>query len=290
VTVQNYHLGCPIWSNPDWIGEFFTASARSSDFLRQYSSVFNTVEGNNTFYGLPAQNTVARWREEAAENFRFCFKFPRTISHERRLRNADAPTREFLGRLMPLTDSLGPLFLQLPPEFGPEDLGILKTYLDRLSAEFHYAVEVRHQDFFADRGAEEALNALLREHDVDRVLLDSRSLFSASPDDPETREAQRKKPRLPVRMVAIGKYPLIRFIGQPAVKANQPFLTAWVERVTEWIGEGRVPYIFTHTPNNRYAPQLARFFHGLLKERRVNVGELPPWPAARVANAQLPLF
>ena len=55
------HLGCPVWSNRDWIGELFTAGAKPGDFLRQYSAVFDTVEGNNCFYGLPRPETVSRW-------------------------------------------------------------------------------------------------------------------------------------------------------------------------------------------------------------------------------------
>jgi hypothetical protein len=50
-----YCLGCPMWSNQQWVGELFTSNAKPADFLRQYSSVFNTVEGNTTFYALVSQ-------------------------------------------------------------------------------------------------------------------------------------------------------------------------------------------------------------------------------------------
>jgi hypothetical protein len=51
-------------------------------------------------------------------------------------------------------------------------------------------------------------------------------------------------------------------------------------------------YVFTHTPNNRQAPELARLFHELLKAQVDNVGELPPWPAAtrRKDSGQIGLF
>jgi uncharacterized protein YecE (DUF72 family) len=58
MTLKRYYLGSPFWSNRDWIGSFFTPSAKPKDFLSQYSSVFNSVEGNNTFYGLPKAATV----------------------------------------------------------------------------------------------------------------------------------------------------------------------------------------------------------------------------------------
>jgi uncharacterized protein YecE (DUF72 family) len=290
VAIATYRLGCAIWSNPDWRGEFYTVDAQSSDFLRQYTTVFNTVEGNTTFYGLPRREAVARWKEEAAADFRFCFKFPRSISHERRLRGVAAETREFLERLMPLTGRLGPLFLQMPKEFGPADLETLAHYLTQLPADLHYALEVRHADFFSEGTARKHLDRLLRDFAVDRVVLDSRALFTARPDDPETREAQRRKPRLPVLASAIGRRPVIRFIGHPELAANRPFLVQWAERVAEWLTEGRTPYVFLHTPNNRHAPSLARLFHSLLKERLAVVGELPDWPAEKAIRPQLTLF
>ena len=90
--IKGYYLGCSIWGNKDWVGELFTKDAKTKDFLQQYASVFNTVEGNTTFYGLPSEATVARWREETSEGFRFAFKFSRAISHEKRLVNAELET------------------------------------------------------------------------------------------------------------------------------------------------------------------------------------------------------
>jgi uncharacterized protein YecE (DUF72 family) len=281
MSIQHYRLGCPIWSNRAWSGRFFTAAARPSQFLGQYSSVFNTVEGNNTFYGLPRYDVTVRWSDEAAVGFQFCFKFPQAITHELRLRDAVAETRAFFERLELLSEHLGPFLLQLPPSFGPADLPVLATYLAELPADFQYAVEVRQADFFAGGEAEQALNGLLQAWGVDRVILDSRALFSASPRDEDTREAQRRKPQLPVPLIATGTRPLVRFIGHPEIAANRLFLEPWVQQVAEWITVGRTPYIFTHTPNNRQAPELARLFHELLKARINRVGELPAWPAAR---------
>lgn len=278
MTLARYYLGCPVWSNRDWIGELFTAGSKSGDFLRQYSAVFNTVEGNNCFYGLPKVETVLRWREDAMPGFRFCFKFPRAISHERRLRDCAAETTEFLHRLTPLAEAerMGPSFLQLPPRFGPGDLPVLRDYLTALPQGFQYAVEVRHRVFFAKGEEERQLNHLLRELGVDRVMLDSRALFSADPVDPDTRIAQGKKPCLPVHAISLGTRPFIRYIGHPDLEANQPFLEPWLDKLTLWLNEGREPYIFIHTPNNRLAPRLARQFHRMLQARCPEVGAWPP--------------
>src|SRR4051812_44448356 len=90
------HLGCPVWASADWLGTVFTADAKRSDWLRQYATAFNTVEGNSTFYGLPKLETVERWAHDTPPGFQFCLKFPRIISHEHELVNAESDTRVFL--------------------------------------------------------------------------------------------------------------------------------------------------------------------------------------------------
>ncbi|EGE6689827.1 DUF72 domain-containing protein, partial [Escherichia coli] len=47
----------------------------------------NCVEGNTTLYALPKPEVVLRWREQTTDDFRFCFKFPATISHQAALRH-----------------------------------------------------------------------------------------------------------------------------------------------------------------------------------------------------------
>lgn len=278
--LRRYHLGCPIWSNRDWVGELFSTDARPADFLAQYAAVFNTVEGNTTFYALPKAATVERWRAGTPSGFRFCCKFPRTVTHELKLRRAGDATRGFLDRLAPLEGRLGPFMLQLPPAFGPHDLPTLADYLDALPGNFHYAVEVRHPAFFAKDEAERSLNRLLQERGVDRVMLDSRALFSTAPPDAATREAQRRKPRLPVHALATAARPLVRFIGHPDPAVNDAFLAPWLHKLTGWIDEERTPYFFVHTPDNYRAPRLARRFHEQLAAH-IAVGELPAPGAAQ---------
>lgn len=285
MSFQGYHLGCPIWSNKDWVGELFSATAKQKDFLPQYASVFNTVEGNTTFYGLPTEKTMARWLSETPSNFKFALKFPRAISHDKRLQNADAETDAFLHVLETLKDRIGPSFLQLPPSFGPKDLPHLNTYLGALPYTFSYAVEIRHAAFFAQ--AEQDLNQILTTHNVDRVVFDTRGLHNAQLTDPAGLAAQRKKPNVPVRFIATGQNPFMRFVGHPTVEENLSLLNEWAPIVANWINEGRTPYIFMHAPNDLYAPQLAHHFHNLLSQH-INAGTMPPWPAKTPQTPETP--
>ncbi|MEQ8837340.1 MAG: DUF72 domain-containing protein, partial [Lacipirellulaceae bacterium] len=146
---QVYYFGCPQWTTPGWVGTLFSTKNRGR-WLSEYSQVFNTVEGNTVFYGLPTRDTVQRWSQEVAPGFQFCLKFPRTISHERQLVKAERETADFLDRLAILkeADHLGPSFLQLPPHFSGEHFDKLEAYLSSLPIEFTYAVDLRHLDYF----------------------------------------------------------------------------------------------------------------------------------------------
>lgn len=129
------------------------------------------MEGNTTLYALPKAEIVARWQAQTDDNFRFCFKFPATISHQAALRQCDDLTREFFQRLSPLAGRIGQYWLQLPATFGPRDLPALWAFLDGLPKTFHYGVEVRHPQFFQKGDEERQLNRGLHERGVNRVIL-----------------------------------------------------------------------------------------------------------------------
>lgn len=170
----------------------------------------NCVEGNTTLYALPKAEIVSRWYEQTHDDFRFCFKFPATISHQASLRNCDDLSHEFFTRLAPLSSRIGQYWLQLPATFGPRDLPALWQFLDSLPREFSYGVEVRHPEFFAKEEAEQQLNRGLHQRNVNRVILDSRPVHSAVARSPAMLDAQRKKPKVPVHALVTAHHPMVR--------------------------------------------------------------------------------
>lgn len=277
-------VGCPVWAHAAWRGRFFTRDARREDFLPQYASVFGATEANPTFYGLPSRETVTRWTAEAPEDFRFCFKFPRAITHDRQLAGARLETGDFLGRLAPLGSRLGPFFLQLHASFGAPRLDVLEKYLQALPRDFSYAVEVRAAEFFAGGAAERALDSLLTDMGVDRVNFDTRGLFASVAGDRFTLDAKRKKPRVPWRTTITGKRPFVRFVGDPDIPRNAAILDAWADVVAGWLRQGLSPFFFTHHPDDTEAPGLARDFQRRVHERFPSVPRPPEWPAEREAG------
>ncbi|MFK7819218.1 MAG: DUF72 domain-containing protein [Planctomycetaceae bacterium] len=268
-------IGCPVWACDDWVGSLYPSKDRST-WLRRYSSVFNTVEGNSVFYGLPSIETARRWGEAVAPGFRFSLKFPRVISHDRRLANAESETERFLEVLQTLDrfDCLGPSFLQLPPNFSGNQFGILETYLRSLPPHFPFALEVRHADYFDGHATESRLDDLLRELNIDRCLFDSRPLFSSQPSDEFETESQRRKPRSPYRTTVTGKHPMLRFVGRNDVtKEVVPWIEEWAPIIAHWLDAGLEPFVFAHSPGDKFAPQFAA---RLYNEIRRHAADLPP--------------
>lgn len=272
------YIGCPVWAHAPWVGSFFARGTKREEFLGQYASVFGTAEGNATFYGLPKKETVLRWAQEAPPTFRFCFKFPRVVSHGRQLVGAEGEVREFLSRVEPLGERLGPFFLQLSSDFGASRLTILEQFLASLPRAHTYAVEVRHGDFFDEGPSEKRLNAILEAAGVDRVTFDTRGLFASKARDEITLDAKAKKPRVPVRFLSTGSRPFVRFVGDPEVEANDAFLGEWAGVFAAWIAQGKTPYFFGHHPDDGLAPQLCRRFQAALSARCAAVPPPAAWP------------
>jgi uncharacterized protein YecE (DUF72 family) len=122
------------------------------DYLKYYSQVFDFVEIDSSFYNTPNVFMTKRWASLTSDNFRFTAKFPRSITHEKRLA-ADADSekelRYFFDVMRPLRTKLLALLLQLPPSLtakeGVKKLEILTNMLDQ---DFRYAIEFRHQSWF----------------------------------------------------------------------------------------------------------------------------------------------
>lgn len=269
---MSLYLGLPQWSHPAWPGQLLGMNARPAEHLADYARVFNSVEGNTTFYASPTPETVQRWADAVPDHFRFSFKFPKEISHQSDLVSADKQVTAFIRLLAPLHDKLGLLKLQLPARFGPEGLARLDAFFARLPQDFTYALEVRHPDFFAKGEVERALNRMLMARGINRIMLDSRPLFSVPATTAAMIDAQGKKPRLPVHLLATGGAPVVRLIGLPQIEDNHPFLPPWLPHWKQWLQEGKDLYLFVHTADNARAPELARQISRLLGQ------EMAPWP------------
>jgi len=265
------YIGLPQWHHNAWA----KIGLRE---LADYARYFNCVEGNTTFYALPKQEVVMRWRDMTPESFRFCFKFPSDISHKAALTNCQENVDLFYRTLEPLGERIGQLWLQLPATFAPVHLDRLWQFLDALPAGFDYGVEVRHQDFFNKGGEERALNQGLHQRGINRAILDSRPVHSSKSTTEAVLEAKRKKPILPLHALATSSRPIVRFIGGDSLDANRPLFGQWIKKLDDWQSQGLSPYLFIHTPDCTDAPQQARSLWQDLHREMPSVQPAPDWP------------
>lgn len=286
--ITKYHIGCTGWALKDWVGTFFSDDAKPDEYLSQYASVFNAVEGNTTFYNIPDDKTIKKWGKATPDGFKFCFKFHRSITHERRLHKVGDEVQRFLEAFEPITERLGPFHIQLPKQFSPDEFQKLEKLVELLPSAYSYAVEVRHPDFFDHGNQEHRLNRLLKSYNIDRVIFDTRKLHSMKVKDASIRKAQKKKPKVPVRFENTGSRPFVRFVGANDVLNNESYLKEWAIVIADWIKEGLHPYIFTHSPDKVGQPPIARKFHQLLSDL-IEMDAMPVWPIDR-QDEQLDLF
>jgi uncharacterized protein YecE (DUF72 family) len=165
--IPTVRIGCAGWG----IASVSAASFPSEgSHLERYARVFNTVEINSSFYRPHRPHTYERWAQSVPDDFRFSVKIPRTISHERRLRDVRAPMDDFLEQATMLREKLGCLLLQLPPSLAlaPQAARDFFHMLRELT-EVPVACEPRHASWFTDEAAtlmREAGVACVRAHPV----------------------------------------------------------------------------------------------------------------------------
>jgi uncharacterized protein YecE (DUF72 family) len=127
------------------------------------------VEVDATFYSIPAAATLRGWYQKTPDDFRFCLKMPRRITHELPMHESGADLHHFLQHAALLGEKLGMILVQFPGAFrGDHHYRELRRFLPQLSPEFNYAIEFRHPSWNQPRFSE-----LLREHDIARVWTDA---------------------------------------------------------------------------------------------------------------------
>jgi uncharacterized protein YecE (DUF72 family) len=130
-------VGCSGWNYQHWRGPVYPESLPARQWFAHYSTLFDTVEINNTFYRLPESSTFAAWNDQAPERFLYALKASRFLTHLKRLRDPEEPVLRFFERACRLGHHLGPVLYQLPGNFhiDLDRLGNLLAILPRTLGE-----------------------------------------------------------------------------------------------------------------------------------------------------------
>jgi uncharacterized protein YecE (DUF72 family) len=144
-----YYLGCSGWSYDGWRGPFYPQELGNKYWLSYYSQIFDFVEIDSTFYRMPSAFMVNNWSKRTPDNFKFAVKFPKVITHDKRLKDVGKDIEKFYDSMEPLYDKILVFMMQLPPSLQiAEGLESIKNLQYLLDPSFRYAIEVRHHSWF----------------------------------------------------------------------------------------------------------------------------------------------
>src|SRR5262249_17819545 len=115
VPLMHFHVGTSGYSYKEWKGSFYPEKLPAGEMLGYYGQRVSTVEINNTFYRMPKTSLLESWAEQVPPSFRFVLKAPQTITHRKRLKDAEESTRYLFETAAALKDKLGRVLFQLPP-------------------------------------------------------------------------------------------------------------------------------------------------------------------------------
>jgi len=163
----NVFIGTSGYQYPHWRGRFYPQDMPKRRWFEHYAAHFDTVEINNTFYHLPAASTFDAWREQTPREFLYVLKFSRYGSHLKCLKDPRDTIGAFLERAERLGPFLGPILVQLKPNWG-RDLERLKGFLNAMPHDRRWAFEFRDPSWLTG-GVFDALrrhNAALCLHDM----------------------------------------------------------------------------------------------------------------------------
>jgi uncharacterized protein YecE (DUF72 family) len=242
------HIGTSGWSYKDWPGIFYPPDLKSGEWLTYYATYFDTTEINSSFYRLPLKKTVADWAKKVPDNFKFCPKMSRYLTHIKRLKEPEEPLERFFDIFSPLKEQLGPVLVQLPAtvKFDPEVAEHFFALLKRGYSEYDFVFEARHASWHEDDAIE-----LLRTYNVGFVISQSGVGF-------------------PYAEVITSDIVYFRFHGPGKLyfsSYSDEMLAAFANKFKKWEKQGKHIWIFFNNTPHAYGVHNADTLEDLIKTK-----------------------
>jgi len=164
------NVGGAKWSRAELKGFF---PPKTKDELSYYSTQFNAIEMNGTFYRSPSKEQVITWKNKTPNDFKFFPKIPQSISHYGRLLNVREKLLEFLDAISLFEEKLGIAFLQMHDNYAPKDFERLQSFIEKFPKGYPFAIEVRNEDWFLDQEVFNRFANLLQDNFITNVIVDT---------------------------------------------------------------------------------------------------------------------
>lgn len=234
------YVGCAKWNKKD-LKNFFPKGVK--DELAYYSSQFNSIELNATFYRLFPLATFDNWYKIVPSTFKFFPKLEQSISHFRRLKKVKEIVDKNITHMSHLKEKLGMPFLQLHNNFTTKDIDRVVSFVQNWKYGVPLAIEFRHTNWFNDEAISCQLYQLLESHGITNILVDTAG----------------RRDLMHMRLTTSTAF--IRWVGSNEPVSDRSRLDEWVRRIAKWKKAGlQKLFFFVHQNDEQESPALAAHF------------------------------
>lgn len=231
-------IGCAKWNRQELKG-FYPRGTK--DELAYYSTQFNSIELNATFYNIYGREQTKKWAAKTPPGFRFFPKVPRLVSHIKRLSGAGAIVEEYCDGIRGFGDKLGVVFLQMPDNFQPKDMGRLEDFVEAFPKDIPLAVELRNTQWFADEEVAGELYRIFEANNTINIITDTAG----------------RRDLLHMRLTSPNAF--VRYVGANH-SSDYNRLDDWLERIRQWADLGLQNLnFFVHQNLERESPHLSAY-------------------------------
>ncbi|HWH10798.1 MAG TPA: DUF72 domain-containing protein [Solirubrobacteraceae bacterium] len=236
-------IGTSGWSYDHWSEVLYPAGTPPADRLAHYTTAFETVELNSSFYHWPRLATFRSWRVRVPDGFRFTVKAPRGLTHAKRLYAPEAWVERIATSWHELGDKRGVLLVQLAPDHARDDRR-LEYFLELLPDWIQTAVELRHASWNDER-----VFGMLERHGVAYCVMSGA--------------------HLPCVLRATAAFVYVRLHGPDTDHLyggsySHADLSWWAARVWEWDRAGRDVFVYFNNDGGGNAVRNAATLRGLV--------------------------
>lgn len=206
----------------------FPEAFQKSSRLTYYSSLFNSIEINRSFYALPNGKTMAKWSNEVPDDFKFTVKLWKQITHTKGLQFEKADVKQFFDAIDHVGKKKGCLLIQFPAGLKNHSFAQLEDLLHTIqtcdtSNGWKIAIEFRDSSWYS-----EDTYHLVETYGGTVVVHD---------------KPKGRSPHLPLNSDVI----YVRFHGPKGDyrgSYDDDFLHEYASYFRDWLGEGKSVFVY----------------------------------------------
>ena len=147
---MKWHIGCSGFHYREWKDVFYPPKLPQRKWFDHYSSQFDTLELNVTFYRFPQLSFLENWYKISPEHFSFAVKSPRLITHYKQFNDCETLLEDFYTTCKKgLAEKLGAILFQMGPKFS-YTAERLELVIQNMRSGFKNVVEFRHNSWWTD--------------------------------------------------------------------------------------------------------------------------------------------